>query len=216
MDDLRNDLDNPAKQSQAERVAILMTSFLSGRNERTLKAYHQDVKDFHSFMGVRDVDEAAQIFLGGSHGEANALILEYRDSLIDRGLQVDTINRRLGTIRSLVKLAWTIGMIPWTLVVSKLKGKSYRDKKVIRGPAPFGYTIRSWKLYQDAEEQKAIDMILKLRSKDLSLRKSVEHWKLLGSLGRRGRCPGIPKSYRIYYEGNLTQKGVSEWKYRKL
>ncbi len=83
--------DNPAIQSQTERVATLMTSFLSGRNERTLKAYRQDVKDFRSFMGVRDVNEAARILLGGSHGEANALILEYKASLIDRDLQAATI-----------------------------------------------------------------------------------------------------------------------------
>ena len=194
--------DNPAIQSKAERVSTLMTSFLSGRNERTLKAYRQDVKDFRSFMGVGDVNEAARILLGGSHEEANALILEYKASLIDRDLQAATINRRLGTIRSLVRLAQTIGMIPWALMVSKLQGRSYRDKKAIRGPAPFGYTIRSWKMYQDAEEQKAIDMILDLRSKDLSLRKICRALEAKGIVRRMGHCPGIHKSYRTYYKGN--------------
>ena len=170
-----------------------MTSFLSGRNERTLKAYRQDVKDFHSFMGVGDVNEAARILLGGSHGEANALILEYKASLIDRGLQAATINRRLGTIRSLVKLARTIGMIPWALVVSKLKRESCRDKNAIKGPVPFGYTIRSWKMYQDAEEQKAIDMILNLRSKDLSLRKICRALEAAGIVRKKGSLSWHPQ-----------------------
>ena len=82
--------DNPAIQFEGERVSALMTSFLSERNERTLKAYRQDVKDFRSFMGVRDVNEAARILLGGCHEDANALILEYKASLIDRDLQAAT------------------------------------------------------------------------------------------------------------------------------
>ena len=75
-------------------------------------------------------------------------------------------------------------------------------KKAKQGLPLFGYKVRAGKQYQDAAEQKAIDMILDLQSKGLSLRKICRHWKLPGSSGRRGRCPGIRKSYQTYCEGN--------------
>ena len=39
----------------------------------------------------------------------------YRSQMIERGLPATTINRRLAALRSLVKLANTLGLVSWTL-----------------------------------------------------------------------------------------------------
>src|SRR4051794_12832088 len=47
--------------------------------------------------------------------------------MIERGLPVTTINRRLATLRSLVKLTNTHGLVTWTLSVENVPVQSYRD-----------------------------------------------------------------------------------------
>lgn len=109
----------------------LVEAFLSGRNVRTLDAYGKDLEDFRAFVGSVTVDAAADELLGRSHGEANALALAYKTNLVERKLSAATVNRRLASLRSLVKLARTLGFVPWTLEVESAKGETYRDT---RGP----------------------------------------------------------------------------------
>jgi integrase/recombinase XerC len=54
-------------------------------------------------------------------GEANALTLAYKTHLMERELAAITINRRLTAPRSMIKLARTLGLIPWTLEIQGLK-----------------------------------------------------------------------------------------------
>ena len=105
----------------------LIEAFLSGRNERTIQAYSQDLEDFRAFVGVDDTDQAARWLLSRGPGEANALGLGYKTHLLDRGLQPATVNRRLAALRSLVKLARTLGMVMFGLEVQNVKGQAYRD-----------------------------------------------------------------------------------------
>lgn len=114
----------------------LVDAFLAGRNERTLAAYRRDLEDFAAFLGVTTTDDAARRLFSGSHGEANALALAYRARLVERGLQSATINRRLAALRSLVKLANTLGLAPWTLAVENVRSAAYRDT---RGPGAGGF-----------------------------------------------------------------------------
>jgi integrase/recombinase XerC len=53
-----------------------------------------------------------------------------------RGLPVTTINRRFATLRSLVKLANTLGLVSWTLRVKNVPAQPYRDT---RGPGRDGF-----------------------------------------------------------------------------
>jgi integrase/recombinase XerC len=55
---------------------------------------------------------------------------------LERGLSPATINRRLAALRSLVKVAGTLGIVPWNLEVSNVKSKAYRDT---RGPGQDGF-----------------------------------------------------------------------------
>jgi integrase/recombinase XerC len=82
------------------------------------------------------VEAAAWMILARTHGEANGLALGWKANMVDRGLAPATINRRLAALRSLVKLARTLGMIPWSLEVEGLEAQTYRDT---RGPGTEGW-----------------------------------------------------------------------------
>jgi integrase/recombinase XerC len=114
----------------------LVEAFLAGRNPCTLCAYQADLADFCRFLGVEDAEAAAHILLEGGHGKANSLALAHRADLVGRGLQAATVNRRLAALRSLVQLARTLGMVPWSLEVENMKAQSYRDT---RGPGRTGF-----------------------------------------------------------------------------
>jgi integrase/recombinase XerC len=109
----------------------LTASFLSGRNARTLAAYRRDLEDFRAFLSAATVEDAGRLLITAAQGDANAIAHAYRIHLVERGLQAATINRRLAALRSLVKLANTVGLIPWRLSVESLKSQAYRDT---RGP----------------------------------------------------------------------------------
>ena len=114
-----------------EKLTTLIESFLSGKSQRTIDAYRLDLEDFKGFIKATTIDDAARHLFSGTHGDANALAISYRADLLARGFQAATINRRLASLRSLVKLAQTIGIVPWTLQVSNMKSEAYRDT---RGP----------------------------------------------------------------------------------
>ena len=66
----------------------LIESFLSGRNERTIEAYRDDLKAFCAFLRlnteVRTLDDAAKILLTHGHGWANGLALKYKTYMLDK------------------------------------------------------------------------------------------------------------------------------------
>jgi integrase/recombinase XerC len=109
--------------------ATLAEAFLAGRSPQTLRAYRADLEDFRSFVGAVDLNEASGLLVGRSHGEGNGLALAYRADLVGRGLAAATINRRLASLRSLVKLARTLGLVAWTLEIENLSAEPYRDTR---------------------------------------------------------------------------------------
>lgn len=117
-------------------AARLVDAFLGGRNARTLRAYRQDLEDFRAFVAAVDLDDATNQLMGQGQGAANACALGYKASLRDRELSPATINRRLAALRSLVKLARTLGLVGWTLEIGNAKARAYRDT---RGPGRAGF-----------------------------------------------------------------------------
>jgi len=118
------------------RKSNLTTSFLRGRNRLTAKGYERDLEDFSAFMNAADIEGAAQILMASGPGEANGLSRDYKAELIGRGLSPATVNRRLSTLRALVKVARTLGLVTWGLEVENVRAVSYRDT---RGPGLHGY-----------------------------------------------------------------------------
>lgn len=115
----------------------LVEVFLAGRNPRTLRAYEQDLEDFRAYTETDALDTAARLLLAQGHGAANAIALGYKAAMLDRGLSAASINRRLAALRSLVKLARMLGLVPWTLEVQNMKSVPYRDT---RGPGRQGFS----------------------------------------------------------------------------
>ena len=119
-------------------VPSLVAAFLSARNEKTLSAYRHDLKDFQRFLGASSLDDAARHLLSRGQGPANGLALAYKAHLLERGLQPATVNRRMASLRSLVKLARMLGIVPWTLEVESVAARAYRDT---RGPGAGGVRL---------------------------------------------------------------------------
>ena len=80
-------------------------------------------------------------------------------------------------------------------------------KKAPQGCIPFGYKVRAGKLYQNAKEQKAIDMILDLKSKGLSLRKICWALEAKGNVRRFGSRSWHPQVVSNILQRELKQKG---------
>lgn len=121
----------PPSDAGIDLTGPLIVAFLSGRSERTLRAYRQDLEDFRSFSADDTIAAAAAGLLNRGHGGANSHVLAYRAHLRDRGLKPATVNRRLAALRSLVRLARLTGHINWTLDVENVRSEAYRDT---RGP----------------------------------------------------------------------------------
>lgn len=119
----------------AARVSLL-DAFLGGRRATTWDAYRKDLADFARFLGVSTDSLAAETLVSLSAADANKLVLSYKNSMIDKSLAPATIGRRLSTLRSMCKLARTIGRIVWTLEVEPPRVESIRDT---RGPGDVGW-----------------------------------------------------------------------------
>jgi integrase/recombinase XerC len=105
----------------------LIRDFLFRRSSRTQKAYQADLKDFAGFLGVDGTQEALRALISRDQGQANALVLSYKNSLIERHLSPNTVNRKLATLRSAVKLANRLGLVNWTIQIENEKVETYRN-----------------------------------------------------------------------------------------
>ena len=130
----------------------LLRAFLEGRNPRTLLAYKNDLIDFNAFKGGETIQITLCHLLSKGHGPANGVALAYRANLQERGLSAATINRRIATLRSVVKLARILGLIPWHLETESLKSVSYRDT---RGPGLSGFQ-KMLESLENAIDEKAV------------------------------------------------------------
>jgi integrase/recombinase XerC len=151
------------------RRAELLRDFFGGKDPKTIRAYTQALEDFRAFLGDRDLNAAARTLFEGGQGEANSTVLRYKTELISRELSPSTINQRLAAIRSLAKMARTLGLIPWTIEIKNIQAETYRDT---RGPGRDAWE----KLLIVAKEQrggKALRDVALLRlMHDLGLRRA--------------------------------------------
>lgn len=107
------------------------------------------------------------MLLSQGHGQANLLLLKYRAHLVERGLQSATINRRLAAVRSLVKMAKTLGLVDWSLDIQNVKGETYRDT---RGPGKNGFVSMLQTLAKKQTKKSIRDTAILRLLYDLALR----------------------------------------------
>ena len=126
---------HPARVDLLARLQAVRDSYLDTMSPNTRRAYIRDLIDFSKFMEA-EPDQALRTLMENGPGEANATALEYKAELLNRGLKPSTVNRRLYSLRSSIKLARMSGFITWGLEVSGVKSKPYRDTT---GPGREGY-----------------------------------------------------------------------------
>ena len=141
--------------------ADLVAAWLGGRVIRTQQAYRQALGHYAAWAGT---DPAAAVagLLGGGAGQANARVLGYRNSMTEAGLAPATIAQRLAALRSLVKLARTLGLVAWQIEIASPKVAPYRDT---RGPGTDG--VRAMLAATDDPRDRAVLRLLY----DLALRR---------------------------------------------
>ena len=124
----------PAVQVDVSPKGVVET-FLKGRRPQTLRAYKKSLEDFQRFLQAKSPEEAAAMLFSQNQGTANAVLLSYKNHLIERQLTPATINLRLSAIRALGKLARLVGLVSFSLEVENLPVEAYRDT---RGPGREG------------------------------------------------------------------------------
>jgi SAM-dependent methyltransferase len=102
--------------SALARANDLLQRHLGDRNRRTVAAYTQDLQEFARFLD-RPVVVAVALLLAGGPAAGRQLMLDYAWQLRTWGRASATINRRLATMRVLVRTAHTDGLTDWLLEV---------------------------------------------------------------------------------------------------
>lgn len=122
-----NNLRDVFKVQQRDILAELLAD---KRSSNTRRAYAKDLKDFFGSIteGLEPTPQLVSEFLKLERFTAIALVLNYKQDLIAKGLAEATVNRRLAAIRSLVKYAQKVGKCEWSL--EEIEGEriqQYRD-----------------------------------------------------------------------------------------
>lgn len=133
--------DGPKPPRKAVREgAELLELFLRAKSELTASNYQTDLEDFAAFVEAPDVSSAVGGLCRLDAPAAHAAILSYKAYLRRKpvfrrgatepfriGYSPSTINRRLAALRSVLKLAKTMGMVVWDLQIPGEKAVKYRD-----------------------------------------------------------------------------------------
>lgn len=113
-------------QSSAIDGNRIVEAFKRGRAANTLEAYAGDLEAFGEFCRASPSAAVVEL-LSAPHGEANGRLLDYRSSMLEADLAPATINRRLSAVRSIVKIARTLGYTDWRPEIDGVKSQAYRD-----------------------------------------------------------------------------------------
>ena len=73
--------------------------------ETTRKARESDMRALARFLGVVNPEQAAAVLVSGEARTANAIVMAYTSHMRDNNKSPATINRRISTLRRLVRLA---------------------------------------------------------------------------------------------------------------
>lgn len=121
--------DKKVFRSLSSNSDILGELLANKRSVQTRRAYAKDLRDFFTFIANSDpTPELVREFLALEQFDALALVLSYRQHLIQKGLKESTVNRRLAAIKSLVNYARTIGRCKFTLAdIKNEKVRRYTD-----------------------------------------------------------------------------------------
>ena len=132
MNGLQNQIIESVHHQVDTSIPVDLLSLLleDKRSEHTKKAYSYDINHFFKYMTGEDVtSKNVQQFLSLPKFKALEEVMKYRNYLITHENQAEsTINRKISSIRSLVRLAKTLGYCDYDLHEIKFERiQSYRD-----------------------------------------------------------------------------------------
>ncbi len=99
-------------------------------SDNTRNAREHDVRIFARWLGL-DRAQACALFVSQGRGKCNGLAIGFRQAEQRRGVAPASINRRLATLRRLVRLARRLDLIEWECDIDGLRVTPHRDS---RGP----------------------------------------------------------------------------------
>lgn len=160
---------NAIEAVQSATIEGLVREFLKRRSAQTRRAYEDDLRAFAEFAGVDSPAAALQTLVSLDQGQANGLALSYKNHLIESGLSPATVNRRLATLRSAVKLANQLGLVNWQITIENEKAQAYRDTT---GPGREGFrALLEWAVSQRNSRKATRDVAILRLLYDLALRR---------------------------------------------
>jgi integrase/recombinase XerC len=101
----------------------IVKQFFPDKSKSTLTAYSKDLDFFAGFLKKNTAQETLNLLLGLPENQANLVVLHYKSELLESEQSISSINRKLSTLRSLVKAAKTAGLVNWTLGVPNEKAE---------------------------------------------------------------------------------------------
>jgi SAM-dependent methyltransferase len=104
--------DGQVGRDAAGAARELLRTFLADRNDRTLQAYTIDLDDFARFLRTTPAEAMARLLAGGP-SVAERLALDYAIDMRRRGRAANTIDRRLHTLRALIRDGNRLGVVDW-------------------------------------------------------------------------------------------------------
>jgi integrase/recombinase XerC len=187
------------------RTADLTEAWLKGRNEQTKRGYLSDLNDFATWLEAESSEAAVEALLQMGPGNANHIVLRYRASQVERGLSSSTINRRLATIRSMIKVGRLIGLITWSIDVQNVKSEPRRD---MHGPglADLQLITRAAVAQGDGKLARRNRAVLALLF-DLGLRRAELCGLDLADVERNENA--LPAVVRIIGKGHREKQGLT-------
>ncbi len=142
------------------------------RSEHTRRAYRASFKELAVFLEAPDEGAALSALLAAGSRGAQALVVRYRQALLDKGLAAATVNLRLSALRSAVRLARLSGATEWDLVVPRVRSTEPPARET-RGPAVEDVRrLVEAAGAQESEDKAARDGALLRLLYDLGLRRS--------------------------------------------
>ena len=125
-----------SRRGTAPRTASLLTVWSAGKAAHTIRAYRHDLEDFAFIsraLGVLpalSVTDALSHLLRQSSACAHEVALGFQCHLRAAQLSPASINRHLASLRSVTKLARTLGMVTWYLEVASLRHETRNETRV--------------------------------------------------------------------------------------
>jgi integrase/recombinase XerC len=101
---------------------------LSSLSKSSVRTYATDLRDFGLWMGTEDTKAALADLCKRGAAEGNALVMEWIESRkTEKDLSSGTLNRRMATLKSFLRIAKLLGVCDWQLQLRRIRHEDRRD-----------------------------------------------------------------------------------------